>query len=364
MNHNHYSERLNQLNLNFEQFLDCLNISGGLFNPLNGFLSENELKHVLEHLCLPDGECWIIPISLDVPEEIYKQKLSYGTLFLKFNQKIFGTLTVTDFFELDQEYYVKKLFGTNDLGHPGVQKELKKTRFRVSGKINITDQNIFSHFDKAIQFRSLFKQAGWETIVGFQTRNPIHRAHEYLQRTVLEIYDGLFINPLTGWKKSGDFSTEAVMVGYEAMIKNYYKGLNVIMRPLKTSMNYAGPKEAIHHAIIRRNMGCTHFMVGRDHAGVMNYYGQYEAHKLIDKLLSRGYKFGITILKMREPVFCHACRHVVTDKSCSHSGSKIEKISGTKIRNLLETGKKPEPHLMREEVSEAIINLGQEKFIL
>ena len=351
------------LKLKAEQFLDCLNIAGGLFNPLDGFMSFKEINSVLNDLYLLNGSPWTIPISLDVPYEIYFLKSQIDIISLEFDHKCVGSLEVDGFYELDQQTYIKALYGTEDEEHPGVKQEMTKSKYRVAGKVKINEKVIQNYTESAEIIKSQLKEKGWDSIVGFQTRNPIHRAHEYLQRTVLELFDGLFINPLTGWKKEGDFTEKAVLNGYEAMIENYYSGLNVFMKPLKTSMKYAGPKEAIHHAILRKNIGCTHFIVGRDHAGVSNYYGDYEAHSLINKLTMNGYNIGIKILLMKEPVYCNFCGHVVTENSCSHEAKYKEKISGTQIRLLLQRGETPPARFMREEVSKAVMSLGKNIFI-
>ena len=175
---------------------------------------------------------------------------------------------------------------------------------------------------KPSETKMLFDSRKWKTIVGFQTRNPIHKAHEYLQRLGLEMCDGLFINPLVGWKKSGDFTQEAVMAAYEVMIERFYPSDRVYLAGLKTQMRYAGPREAIFHALIRRNLGCTHFIIGRDHAGVGNFYGEYDAHKLASELISK-YDLGIELVLTREPYYCEACKEIVTDKSYRNADAKM-----------------------------------------
>jgi len=210
--------------------------------------------------------------------------------------------------------------------------------------------------------KAYFKSKNWETIAGFQTRNPIHKAHEYLQRVALEVCDGLFINPLVGWKKVGDFSEKAVVSGYKTMIDEYYKGLDIYFDTLKTPMRYAGPKEAIFHAIIRRNLGCTHFIIGRDHAGVGSYYGKYEAHELAKKIIADN-DLGINLLLLSEPFHCHKCGQIVSDSTCSHDEQYIEKISATKIRSMLAQNKRPSELYMRSEISDSIIDLREDKFI-
>jgi sulfate adenylyltransferase len=192
-------------------------------------------------------------------------------------------------------------------------------------------------------------------VVGFQTRNPVHAAHEYLQRRGLDICDGLFINPSVGWKKKGDFSQEAIEKAYACMIKEFYPKNRVHMEGLKIFFRYAGPREAIFHALIRRNLGCTHFIIGRDHAGVGNYYGTYEAQELALKL-SRSKDMGITLLLFKEPYFCKRCGTIVTEKHCSHRGKDIVYISGTLIRDMLGKGKYPDSIYMRPEITGLCLN--------
>ena len=190
----------------------------------------------------------------------------------------------------------------------------------------------------------------------------MHKAHEYLQRVALEVCDALFINPLVGWKKVGDFSEEAVMNGYQTMIDEYYTGLNIYFKPLRTPMRYAGPREAIFHAIIRRNLGCTHFIIGRDHAGVGEYYSKYEAQELARKIISK-HDLGIELLLLSEPYYCKKCEQIVSDKTCNHSDEYIQKISGTQIRAMLAEGKRPSNIFMRPKVADSIIALNDNKFI-
>ena len=211
---------------------------------------------------------------------------------------------------------------------------------------------------KPEETKIFFKEKGWNTIVGFQTRNPIHKAHEHIQRLGLEVCDGLFINPITGWKKKGDFTQEAVIAAYSEMMKAFYPADRVYMAGLKTQMRYAGPREAIFHAIIRRNLGCTHFIIGRDHAGVSGYYGAYDAHDLARKL-STEHDLGIELLLTREPYYCKKCKQVVTDKPCSHYATDRVEISGTIIRKYIADGNIPDEIMMRQEIFDAILGCGK-----
>ena len=211
--------------------------------------------------------------------------------------------------------------------------------------------------------KTVFSTKGFHTVCGFQTSNVIHRAHEYLQRTALEICDGLFINPIIGWKKIGDFTENAVMVGYKKMIEEFYPAQRIHFEGLRTQMRYAGPREAIFHAIIRRNLGCTHFIIGRDHAGVGNFYSLYAAHELARKIEARG-NLGIKLLLLHGPYYCYKCGQVVTDKTCGHDEIYHVAISGTKIRECFKRGDIPDENFMRPEISQAILALGSERIFI
>jgi sulfate adenylyltransferase len=203
----------------------------------------------------------------------------------------------------------------------------------------------------------MFAERGWKTIVGFQTRNVPHRAHEYLQRTALEQVDGLFIQPLVGRKKAGDYTPQSIMAGYRKLIADFYPRDRVVLGILSTSMRYAGPREAVFHALIRRNHGCTHFIVGRDHAGVGDYYGKYAAHELIGRFDG---ELGIAVMRLHGPFHCRVCDGIVTEHTCAHYRTRpaaITEISGTEIRRILNSGLTPERHIIRPEIVDAVKNV-------
>lgn len=348
--------------INEEILQDCINISVGLFKPLKGFMNSYDYKSVIENMQLSNGMVWTIPITLDVNYETYIKAKDSKRLNLFFNKMQIGFVDIEDCFEVNIINDLKKIYKTAETKHPGVKKEIKRTQYRIGGPITVTDKSLCDKTLNPIETKAFFKSQGWQTIAGFQTRNPIHKAHEYLQRVALEQCDALFINPLVGWKKKGDFSEEAVIDGYKAMLKNYFVNLNVYFDTLKTPMRYAGPREAIFHAIIRRNMGCTHFIIGRDHAGVQNYYGKYEAHELAKKIINK-HDIGIKLLLLKEPFYCQKCSQIVSDNTCGHQEQYIKRISGTKIRNMLSKNKYPDELFMRKEIADAIIKLGDKKFI-
>jgi len=349
-------------NLSEELLQDFINISTGMFYPLEGFMNEKDYLKVINEMKLEDGSIWTLPITLDVDIDTYKKAQQASELYLSYNAEEVGHIKIEDCYEVDIKEEVRHVFGTDDLGHPGVKKELGRNTYRIGGKISLTNDKLLKNQLSPEETKNAFEKMGWKTIVGFQTRNPIHNAHEHLQRIGLEICDGLFINPLMGWKKPGDFSEEAILKAYEVMINNYYPKDRVYFKGLKTQMRYAGPREAIFHAIIRRNLGCTHFIIGRDHAGVGEYYGTYEAHDLALRIISEN-NIGIELLLLREPYYCKLCNQIVSDKTCRHQGEDIVKISGTRIRNMISHNKIPDEILMRRDIAEEIILLESNIFI-
>lgn len=348
--------------VDLETLQDCINLSLGVFAPVDGFMNSTDYHSVVDHMLLSNGEVWTIPISLDVDHDTFTKAMDVKQLYLCFDSAEIGYIEVEECYEVDTETDVLKIFKTADNEHPGVAMERGRHKYRVGGKIVVTKQSILEGALNPKVTQQLFQKNGWKTVAGFQTRNPIHKAHEYLQRVALELVDGLFINPLVGWKKNGDFSEQAVVDGYQAMIEHYYNGLNIYFDTIRTPMRYAGPREAIFHAIIRRNLGCSHFIIGRDHAGVGDYYGNYEAHELARKIISK-YDLGITLLLFSEPFYCQRCEQIVSDNTCNHDHSMKEKISGTKIRAMLSQDKRPSEMMMRKEVSDSIIKLKSKKFI-
>jgi sulfate adenylyltransferase len=273
-----------------------------------------------------------------------------------------GYIAIEDCYEIDPQTDVAAVFKTTDMAHPGVKKEMERFHYRIGGTVRLLDDRFSGESMDPESLRNTFAQQGWTTIVGFQTRNPIHRAHEHLQRIGLEVCDGLFINPIAGWKKRGDFSEAAVMASYDKMITSFYPRHRVFLQGLKTQMRYAGPREAVFHAIIRRNAGCTHFIIGRDHAGVGNYYGQYEGHDLARQLALKG-NLGIQLLLLKEPYFCTICDQIVSESSCGHAGTARVEISGTLIRKAFSEGMMPDSRMMRPEISEVLLKMGRKAFI-
>jgi sulfate adenylyltransferase len=339
--------------------LDFLNLANGVFAPLDGFCDSKDFFSIIDNYTLANGEIFTIPILLPVNDTITNNISKIENLEISFNGRIIGSVIVEDFFKAKKEDFYK-LYGTDDENHPGLKKQLEKGLNFIGGKVVLKDNSLLDKYqiNNPKKIKNIFKLNNWKTIVGFQTRNPIHRAHEYLQRVGLDVCDGLFINPLVGWKRKGDFTEEAILLAYNKMIEEFYPKNRVYFDTLRISMKYAGPREAIFHAIIRRNLGCTHFIIGRDHAGVNNYYGKYEAHELARKILDNG-DLGIELLLLHEPYYCKKCEQIVTEKNCSHTEKDIIKISGTLIRKMLKNKQYPSKEMMRKEIFESIIKAKQ-----
>jgi sulfate adenylyltransferase len=332
------------------------NIAQGIFSPLAGFLNENDFGKVLEEGRLCDGTPWTIPIILDVDESTAKNLKDSKEIILRCDGDHFGILYISDMYSYDKSHMAKSIYGTTDANHPGVRgiKEMKNTLLGGKTEVFSVARKIKeSRFRMSpLQTRREITRRGWKTMVGFQTRNVPHIAHEMLQKAALNIFDGLFINPLIGKKKIGDFTDEMIINAYDALIKYYYPANKVIFGTLHTEMRYAGPREAIHHAIMRKNFGCTHFIVGRDHAGVGDYYPPYAAHDIFKNYPD----LDIEPLFFSSFYYCKKCIAYANEKTCSHSSEYREELSGTMIRRMVTTNQIPEKHLMRPEVSSIIIS--------
>ncbi len=353
---------MNILKINNENLQDAIYLYLGMYDPLNGFMNEDDYLKVVSSMRLNDGSIWTLPITLDVSLNEFYKISKHSLVELKFEDKIIGNMKISDTFEVDQKKDVLQIFGTDDLTHPGVKKEIERSPFRIGGNVIITDKKLLDSSISPSKTKAIFKNNGWKKICGFQTRNPVHNAHEYLQRFALNICDGLFINPSIGWKKKGDFSVKAINKAYEIMINNYFPKRKVYYEGYKAYFRYAGPREAIFHSLIRKNLGCTHFIIGRDHAGVGGFYTPYAAHKLAKKLIDKN-DLGIKLLLMKEPYFCLKCNQVATESHCKHKEKDIIKISGTEIRAMLKKGQNPDERFMRKDIAKELINLNESLFV-
>ena len=336
---------------------DVMNIAHGVYSPLEGFLVQEDYVHVLYDKRLSNDLPWTIPIILDVnPDEIQGVKEGDDVALL-FNGKVIAIMKVEEIYSWNKREYCEKVYKTVDPSHPGVVKTMKKKDILLGGPIDLLNE-IPEPFEKyrlwPKETRVLFQAKGWRTIVGFQTRNVPHLGHEYIQKAALTFADGLFINPLVGWKKPGDFKDEVIVKAYEVLIKSYYPRDSIVFSVLRMDMRYGGPREAVHHAIVRKNFGCTHFIVGRDHAGVGNFYGPYEAWELFREFPD----LGITPLFIREAFYCKKCGGMVNEKICPHDEKYRYRISGTMLRKLIKDRKSIPKYIMRPEVIEVVFSFN------
>jgi len=343
-----------EVNTNLSE--DILNIAKGVFSPLEGFLCYNDLENVINDKRLEDDTPWTIPILLDFNGDNIKE----GDTVLLSNKEngVKAILDVEEIYTYDKKTLAKNIYSTTDEGHPGVANVSKMKPKLIGGKVTLLDSKTreFDNYNLSPrETRILFKEKGWKEIVAFQTRNPPHIGHEYVQKTALTFVDGIFINPIIGKKKTGDFRDDVILSSYETLMKHYYLKDRAVMSILRTSMKYAGPREAIHHAIMRKNFGCTHFIVGRDHAGVGNYYGPYDAHEIFSEFPD----LGIIPVFFRSFSRCTKCGSVVNDKICPHDQKYHINFSGKKIREILRDGKVPPEDMMRKEVAETILKFDK-----
>ena len=340
-----------------ETAVEVENIAHGVYSPLEGFMTSNDFTSVLENMRLENDLPWTIPIVLDVShDELKKLGVREGDFVaLITNGSVEALMEVEEIYKFDKKEYAEKVFKTTDLDHPGVKKVFEMRDRLVGGKIDLLNQ-IENPFEKytlqPVETRVLFKELGWRTVVGFQTRNAPHLGHEYVQKTALTFVDGLFINPVIGRKKKGDFRDEVILKAYEVLIERYYLKNRAVLAVLRTEMRYAGPREAIFHAIVRKNFGCTHFIVGRDHAGVGSYYKPYEAQEIFEEFPD----LGITPIFFKQFYYCKKCYGFVNEAVCPHRGEDIIPPSGTKIREMLMKGELPPKEMMRPEVAEVILS--------
>lgn len=332
---------------------DIENIASGLFSPLEGFNCMDDYESILYNKRLSNGLPWTLPIVLDTDNKNIKEG---DEILLKNDNNLVAIMQVEEIYGYEKRAYAEQVYGTNDAAHPGVAKTYSMNDTLLGGKISLINESETPYFKYAMkprETRNLFKEKGWEKVVGFQTRNVAHLGHEYLQKSALTMVDGLFINPVIGKKKKGDFKDDVILESYEVLIDNYYPRDRVVLGIFQTEMRYAGPREAIFHAIVRKNYGCTHFIIGRDHAGVGSYYHPFAAQEIFKEFPD----IGIEPMFFMSFFYCNKCGGISNDKVCPHS-DRVD-FSGTKMRQMIEAGKRPPADSMRPEVADVILKSGK-----
>lgn len=339
------------------QHLELHKITIGALAPLDRLMGEADFLSVVERMRLASGAVFPLPVVLDVDEATAESVIPGQNLQLFRDGQVVGEVAVEDVYTCDKRAVAVDVFGTDDPAHPGVASFYHGGSHFIGGPVSLTRRPMHEVPDyelTPVETRGIFAERGWKTIAGFQTRNVPHRAHEYLQRIALELTDGLFIQPLVGWKKRGDYLPSVILAGYEALIRTCYPAERVLLGVLSMSMRYAGPREAVLHALVRRNYGCTHFIVGRDHAGVGGYYGTYDAHALTRRFEG---ELGIEILRLHGPFYCRRCGTIATERTCRHvhqEPGEVHEISGTDLRRQLSGEARPAPEIMRPEVAASL----------
>ncbi|MBV8451713.1 MAG: sulfate adenylyltransferase [Deltaproteobacteria bacterium] len=358
-----YAEKLPAVILNARDLADLEMLATGAFSPLTGYMAEADYSRSRDEMRLASGVPWPIPITLGV-EEAAAQGLSRGqeVALVSDGGNRVAVLKLAEIYQVDRKREAEAVFGTSDEAHPGVKNVLAMPPWCLAGRVmlfeDVPGRTFLQYPREPRQTRAQFRANGWKKIVAFQTRNPTHRAHEYIQKAALEICDGLLLHPLVGETKGDDVPAAIRMETYELLLKLYYPQGRAMLAVMPAHMRYGGPREAILHAIVRRNYGCTHFIVGRDHAGVGNYYGSYDAQKIFDHFAPP--EIGITPLTFENTFYCTRCASMASYKTCPHTDADRLLLSGTKVREMLRRGELPPPEFTRPELAAILVRAMKE----
>lgn len=351
----HHYRTLNSVNLS-----DLEMIAVGAMSPLTGFMGKADYENVVNNMRLANGLPWSIPITLPVSRELADNyAIGSDIALVESDGHLVGLLELAEKFDYDKVHEAKNVYRTDEEKHPGVARLYAQGDVYLAGEVWLIDmpQQAKTEFPEfrhtPEQTRKMFALNGWNKIVAFQTRNPIHRSHEYIQKTALEIVDGLFLHPLVGETKADDIPADVRMTSYQTLLRDYYPPDRVLLGVFPAAMRYAGPREAIFHALCRKNYGCTHMIIGRDHAGVGNYYGTYDAQQMFNNFTAE--EIGITPLKFEHTFYCKKCGGIVSAKTCPHPEEDHVVLSGTKVRQMLERGEMLPPEFTRPEVAQVLI---------
>ncbi len=349
---------LKQVHLNRRQMSDLDLIGIGALSPLEGFMGWPDYERVVGEMRLANGIPWSIPVTLAVGEaEAALIPVREEIVLVDEYGGLLGFLELEEKFPYDKRREAREVYQTTEEAHPGVRALYAQGDVLLAGPIRLLARPHYSAYDlynlTPEETRQAFRSQGWRTVVGFQTRNPVHRAHEYIQKCALEIVDGLLLHPLVGETKEDDIPAETRLRCYQVLLSGYYPKDRVMLAVLPAAMRYAGPREAIFHALIRKNYGCTHFIVGRDHAGVGKYYGTFDAHTIFRDLAHE--ELGISPLFFDHAFYCRSCQGMATSKTCPHGPEERVSLSGTKVREMLHRVELPPAEYTRREVAEVLL---------
>ncbi len=343
---------LERIVLSPRELADLDMIASGALSPLTGFMGKADYARVVDEMKLADGTIWALPVTLAVAEAPSGETVvltdEAGTLL--------ATLAVSEVYEYDGRHEAEQCFRTTDEAHPGVARVYAQPGRYLAGEVTVFARQRSSFPDLALdpaQTRAIFEERGWRRVVGFQTRNPIHRAHEFVTKSALEVVDGLLVHPLVGETKSDDVPVGVRVECYRALLDGYYPASRTVLSAFPAAMRYGGPREAVWHAISRKNYGCSHFIVGRDHAGVGSYYGTYDAQEIFYELDAAA--LGIEPMMFEHSFFCKRCGSMASGKTCPHGQDDHVFLSGTKVREMLGEGQRPPEEFTRAEVADILI---------